>query len=657
MKRPVTSLIWLLWMLIAASLHAQDPHISLYRETPVYFNPAETGLFEGGFRAAGAFRNQWLSLGTPYRTRLATADFSSQSLGVGAFVLSSQAGESGLTHMHVMTSVAYHKHFGSHSLSVGLQGGFIQKQFDPARFSFDSQYDPKLAGYDPDQPTREVFPVTRIMVGDVGAGFAYTLRPAAISRLRQLRFDAAISHLNRPAFSFQTNPPDGSVRMPAKWVLGAEASFLHGSRSTLHPSFMWMNQGAAKERNVGLRIEYQADPEVFLHAAMNLRIGDAMIPSIGVRFNQMFIGLAYDISTSGLATYNRGKGSYEITLSYQPVPKRTPLPNLPQRSEVLDRDPDNDGIMGSRDKCPDIPGSKALGGCPDSDLDGITDPKDACPTLFGPASNQGCPLLDRDGDNVLNEFDLCPDIPGLAAFRGCPDTDGDGLPDNLDRCPQHPGLKEQRGCPSSDIDADGDGTPDKIDVCPTIPGLATLFGCPDMDGDGFSDFEDPCPMLAGPNQGCPSSLPDIDGDGIPNHEDACPYVAGVAETRGCPPIIVKTEVTGVTLREFGPVEFDTDQAIIKVQYGLMLEELAIYLRENPALRLYIQGHTDNEGDLTYNMMLGQNRAIAVMKFLGERGIASSRMFSVSYGEHLPKSSNQTEEGKSKNRRVELILTP
>jgi hypothetical protein len=81
---------------------------------------------------------------------------------------------------------------------------------------------------------------------------------------------------------------------------------------------------------------------------------------------------------------------------------------------------------------------------------------------------------DSDNDGVPDDEDECPNIPGLAATKGCPDSDGDGIPDHLDDCPTIAGLAQFKGCPDSDLD----GIPDNKDVCPYEAGPASNNGCP-----------------------------------------------------------------------------------------------------------------------------------------------------------------------------------
>ena len=192
------------------------------------------------------------------------------------------------------------------------------------------------------------------------------------------------------------------------------------------------------------------------------------------------------------------------------------------------RDRDNDLVSDKKDLCPDIPGVWDFKGCPDTDGDGIQDSEDECPNEPGLAEFNGCP--DTDGDGIPDKDDDCPEEAGLPEFNGCPDTDGDGIPDKDDDCPNEAGLAEFNGCP----DTDGDGIPDYRDACPDVAGPAEYDGCPDTDGDGVLDFLDECPTIPGPkeNNGCP--WPDSDGDGILDKDDDCPHLAGPKENKGCP---------------------------------------------------------------------------------------------------------------------------
>lgn len=87
-----------------------------------------------------------------------------------------------------------------------------------------------------------------------------------------------------------------------------------------------------------------------------------------------------------------------------------------------------------------------------------------------------------------------------------------------------------------------------------------------------------------------------------------------------------------------------------------LDKLAKVLVDNPDTNINVYGHTDSKGADDYNMKLSQRRADAVKAYLASKGIASSRMFAKGEGESMPVATNDTDEGRAKNRRVEFAIT-
>ena len=101
--------------------------------------------------------------------------------------------------------------------------------------------------------------------------------------------------------------------------------------------------------------------------------------------------------------------------------------------------------------------------------------------------------------------------------------------------------------------------------------------------------------------------------------------------------------------------FDFDKAEIKPDSKAQLDEMAALLRNEPALKVHIVGHTDNQGSVDYNTVLSQRRAEAVVRALATQyGIAPARLTGRGLGPYAPVTSNDTEEGRTKNWRVELV---
>lgn len=103
------------------------------------------------------------------------------------------------------------------------------------------------------------------------------------------------------------------------------------------------------------------------------------------------------------------------------------------------------------------------------------------------------------------------------------------------------------------------------------------------------------------------------------------------------------------------VQFDERKATIQPESSKLLSQIGDVLKSTPGLRLDIQGHTDNEGTPAENLKLSQERAAAVKAYLVQKvGIAANRLTTTGFGDTKPIADNSTEEGRAKNRRVELV---
>jgi outer membrane protein OmpA-like peptidoglycan-associated protein len=294
------------------------------------------------------------------------------------------------------------------------------------------------------------------------------------------------------------------------------------------------------------------------------------------------------------------------------------------------RDTDKDGIFNDVDRCRLDPEDKDdfedEDGCPenDNDKDGILDDDDRCPMEpeddDGFKDSDGCPDLDNDKDGILDLSDQCPDDPETyneyEDQDGCPDekpiedTDGDGYKDNVDRCPFDPEdfdqFEDADGCPEPDNDLDT--IVDNLDSCP-------------LDKEIFNGFED---------------------------EDGCPDEAPVVPQR------VIVEKTRIRITE--TIFFDYNKATIRqISYDL-LDEIARVILDNPQIKeIRVEGHTDSDGNDSYNLKLSQARAESVVNYLVAAGVERGRLDPVGFGESRPLVENTSDENKQTNRRVEFLI--
>jgi outer membrane protein OmpA-like peptidoglycan-associated protein len=205
------------------------------------------------------------------------------------------------------------------------------------------------------------------------------------------------------------------------------------------------------------------------------------------------------------------------------------------------------------------------------------------------------------------------------------------------------------GCPGQGLL----GTPCKVPApapapepaAAPAPAPAPVAAPVDSDGDGVVDGKDKCPNTPAGRKvnenGCEF---DSDGDGIVDGNDKCPTIyAKTAD--GCPPPLV-----------LEGVQFDHDKATLRPEAFPILDKTVEGMKDWGNVKIEVAGHTDSRGRDKYNLNLSQRRAETVRDYLISKGVAADRLTAKGYGESNPIADNKTEEGRFKNRRVELIRT-
>jgi type IX secretion system PorP/SprF family membrane protein len=311
----------------------QDVHFSQFYYSPVGLNPAAAGVMRGDMRAVAIYRNQWASVSTPFSTIAASFDMPIHSrkmeknfLGFGVLLNRDKAGSTGFSNLDVNGSLSYSLDLGSkykrpHYLSFGLNFGLVQKSFDAASSTWDSQWNGEL--FDNQLPDGELFRSGRISKGNVTVG-AGALWNYAFDFKKRYFLGASMFHFNRPNVSL-----DGRTdRLYRKFAFTTGFEFGDEDRiTTFKPNVVAVIQGPNNFINVGVDVNFDLTSRTNHtnfknYAAFGLglyhRLGDAIMASANFTYSDIKIGLAYDLNISQFNVATGGSGAFEISLIYEP---------------------------------------------------------------------------------------------------------------------------------------------------------------------------------------------------------------------------------------------------------------------------------------------------------------------------------------------------
>lgn len=237
---------------------------------------------------------------------------------------------------------------------------------------------------------------------------------------------------------------------------------------------------------------------------------------------------------------------------------------------------------------------------------------------------------DRDGLPDVRETELGTDA-------GIDDTDRDGILDGVE-------VRTRTNPLSRDSDSDGleDGTED-VDRDGIVDAAETDPRRGDTDRDGVPDADERYDARMNPR----GLNRDRDGDGVDDEDDACPGSPRGAEVgqNGCAILAATFEMRGI--------EFRPGSARIAPESEPVLQRLLEILDDNPTVRIEITGHTDNQGNRRRNIRLSEQRADAVRRWLVRAGVRRNRIETAGRGPDNPVADNDTEEGRARNRRIEI----
>lgn len=323
------------------SASAQDPHFSQFFASPLTLNPAFTGKFDGNVRVAGNYRNQWPTINRAYQTATASIDFpilrsslpETDTWGLGFMGFTDKSANGAVKFNYFTVSTAYHKGLdeeGYHQLGLGFQATYSNMMINTAELKFEDQ----LTSNGFTGVTSEAFGGSTLKSNyfDVNAGLLYT---GSTSDRNNFYAGFSIYHINRPKQGFNPGPNQLTYLLNPRVTFHAGGYTALGERINLHGSVITSSQAKASETVLGGALQFVTGDidynPISLYTGAWMRFNDALIPYIGLEFNNTRLGVTYDINTSQLKTASASRGGIEVSLIYinkSPDTKNIPCPKF-----------------------------------------------------------------------------------------------------------------------------------------------------------------------------------------------------------------------------------------------------------------------------------------------------------------------------------------
>jgi len=315
----------LLLFAIGSKIVAQDIHFSQFFETPLLRNPALAGIFSGDVRVQAVYRNQWNSVTQAYQTGSFNAEYKKpvgrgdDFITLGGEILYDKAGTVALQSTHILPAINYHKSLSAEKnmyLSLGFMGGWVQRSIDRSKITTNSQYDG--TGFNPSLSNGETFPRNSYSYLDGSVGMSFNTQ-VGDNVDNNIYLGIGYHHFNKATkVSFYGNP---NYEMIPKWVgsLGVRMNINEYSFFTLLADYS--KQGSFTETMAGALYTWKLDdienPKYLLHVGTFLRWKDALIPVAKIEFKPVAVSVSYDANLSQLKTASKGRGGFELALTYQ----------------------------------------------------------------------------------------------------------------------------------------------------------------------------------------------------------------------------------------------------------------------------------------------------------------------------------------------------
>ena len=313
-KKIVISSLFFLFLVKFST--GQDIHFSQFDINPVLLNPAHLGFLDSKGRFGTIYRNQWSSVGTPYRTFAFTGEWSTykrryygDGINLGLILTTDEAGALNYGNTQCNAVVSYFRSlnkFANHFISIGASLGIGQQSFNSANAILPEQ--------------DENFETTNAKYADLSLGIAWLYNP---NDNLSLKMGVNANHLNSPNISYMGL--DEAYLHPNVGIYG-RVEIYAGNEFYILPSGIYKFQHTYNEIIYGSNFKWYPPGYSYnlsFNGGLFFRHSDAIILSLGLEFDNFILGTSYDINISDLHVGSNGKGGFEIALLYRLITNKS----------------------------------------------------------------------------------------------------------------------------------------------------------------------------------------------------------------------------------------------------------------------------------------------------------------------------------------------
>jgi type IX secretion system PorP/SprF family membrane protein len=312
----------LLLMGLAADAYGQDPSFSQFFASPLNVNPALTGAINNDWRGIGNIRVQWVNPANPYNT--STASFDGKILqdkipensvfGLGGMIMYDEAMTGVLKSTYASLDASYNikiaEQGGDHRLGMGVGLTYGSRHIDYSQLTFAQQF--TGYGFDTNLPTGEAAFSNMQSFISASAGLLYSYS----SKYSGFDFGAAAFHLNKPK---QTVLSDPNQYLAPRYVVHGNYENYPNEKIVLFTNAIYQTQAKVNYASVGGGLGYfLSEPgavDIIVNAGLWYWSNNAIIPYIGLVYDNLQLGLSYDITTSKLAAAAGRPQTFELSIT------------------------------------------------------------------------------------------------------------------------------------------------------------------------------------------------------------------------------------------------------------------------------------------------------------------------------------------------------